>query len=152
MPVQKPKPNPVGRPKLPKGAAKAGAVQVRLSPDDRKRVAAAAKASKQTVSEWIRSTISAGIRDKNMEKLDECVKVLKRLTGKLYNDGFYEDQSGDSGYRATFRDGTDWYEYLIPGATVAVPPSEVASAMKNGQNPTRYGLLKFTQSETIHPS
>jgi predicted HicB family RNase H-like nuclease len=39
--------------------AKSGKVQVRLSPEEQKRVEAAAKASKQTVSEWVRSTISA---------------------------------------------------------------------------------------------
>lgn len=50
-----------GRPKLPKGAAKGSIVPVRFSPEDRRRVEAAAKASKQTVSEWIRSTLSAAI-------------------------------------------------------------------------------------------
>ena len=51
------KPNKVGRPKLPKGSAKARKVQVRLSPDEQKRLEAAAKASKQTVSEFIRSML-----------------------------------------------------------------------------------------------
>ena len=60
MPTQ-PKPKKVGRPKLPKGQAKAGAIQVRLNDDDRKKVAIAAKARKQTVSEWIRSTLSAAL-------------------------------------------------------------------------------------------
>jgi len=58
MPSQ-PKPRKPGRPKLPKGHAKAGAIQVRLNDEVRKLVEAAAKASKQTVSEWIRSTIDA---------------------------------------------------------------------------------------------
>jgi predicted HicB family RNase H-like nuclease len=56
-----PKPRKVGRPKLPKGEAKAGAIQVRLNPEDRKKVEAAAKAKKQTVSEWIRSTLNAAM-------------------------------------------------------------------------------------------
>lgn len=50
-----------GRPKLPKGAAKGSIVPVRFSPEDRKRVEAAAKASQQTVSEWIRSTLATAI-------------------------------------------------------------------------------------------
>jgi hypothetical protein len=60
MPTQA-KPRKVGRPKLPKGAAKAGAIQVRLNDDDRRRVEKAAKSQKQTVSEWIRSTLSAAL-------------------------------------------------------------------------------------------
>jgi uncharacterized protein (DUF1778 family) len=61
MPETKPKPKKVGRPKLPKGTAKAGKVQVRLSVDEQKRIEAAAKASKQRVSEWIRSTLIAAL-------------------------------------------------------------------------------------------
>jgi len=58
MPSQpKPKPKKVGRPKLAKGEAKGKIVQVRFNADDLKRMTAAAKASKQTVSEWIRSTL-----------------------------------------------------------------------------------------------
>jgi predicted HicB family RNase H-like nuclease len=60
MPGQ-PKPKKVGRPKLPKGAAKGKAVQVRFTAEDFKRVSGAAKASKQTVSEWIRSTLGASL-------------------------------------------------------------------------------------------
>lgn len=47
----------VGRPKLPKGEAKGRIVPIRFTGDDLKAMAAAAKASKQTLSEWIRSTI-----------------------------------------------------------------------------------------------
>lgn len=50
-----------GRPKLPRGEAKGSIVPVRFSPEDRKRVEAAARAGRQTVSEWIRSTLSAAI-------------------------------------------------------------------------------------------
>jgi predicted HicB family RNase H-like nuclease len=60
MPSQ-PKPKKVGRPKLPKGAAKGKAVQVRFTVEDFRRVTGAAKASKQTVSEWIRSTLNAAL-------------------------------------------------------------------------------------------
>jgi hypothetical protein len=60
MPKQ-PKPNPVGRPKLAKGEAKGKIVPVRFNADDLKKVTAAAKASKQTLSEWIRSTLNANL-------------------------------------------------------------------------------------------
>jgi len=51
-----------GRPKLPKGQAKGKIVPVRFSPEAIKAVEAAAKESKQTVSEWIRSTLDAAIK------------------------------------------------------------------------------------------
>jgi hypothetical protein len=58
MPKQ-PKPRPVGRPKLAKGEAKGKIVPIRFNAEDIKRVAAAAKAKDQTVSEWVRSTLYA---------------------------------------------------------------------------------------------
>jgi hypothetical protein len=51
----------VGRPKLPKGEAKGRIVPVRFRLEDLKAMEAAAKASKQTISEWIRSTIHANL-------------------------------------------------------------------------------------------
>lgn len=60
MPSQ-PKPKKVGRPKLPKGEAKGELVALRLSAEDVKRIGAAAKAKKQNISEWIRSTLSAAL-------------------------------------------------------------------------------------------
>ena len=60
MPAQ-PKPKKVGRPKLPKGEAKGKIVALRFSADDLKRVSAAAKAKKLSVSEWIRSTLNAAM-------------------------------------------------------------------------------------------
>ena len=56
-----PKPRKVGRPRLPKGEAKGTPVQVRFNPEERQRVEKAAKAQNQTVSEWIRSTLSAAL-------------------------------------------------------------------------------------------
>lgn len=56
-----PKPKKVGRPKLPKGEAKGKIVALRFSADDVKRVSAAAKAKKLSVSEWIRSTLEANL-------------------------------------------------------------------------------------------
>ena len=58
---QQKKPKKVGRPKLPKGEAKGRIVPVRFNGEDLRAIAAAAKASKQTVSEWIRSTLHAAI-------------------------------------------------------------------------------------------
>ncbi len=51
----------MGRPKLPKGAAKGSIVPVRFTAEDLKAIAVRAKASKQNVSEWIRSTIHASL-------------------------------------------------------------------------------------------
>jgi len=55
------KPRKVGRPKLPKGEAKARIVPVRFNADDLKAIEDAAKASQQNLSEWIRSTLNAAI-------------------------------------------------------------------------------------------
>ena len=51
----------VGRPKLPKGEAMGRVIQVRFTAQDTKAIEAAAKANKQNVSEWIRSTVSHAI-------------------------------------------------------------------------------------------
>jgi hypothetical protein len=56
MPAQKPK--KVGRPKMAKGEAKGKIVPIRFNADDLKKVTAAAKASKQSVSEWIRTKLA----------------------------------------------------------------------------------------------
>ncbi len=48
-----------GRPRLTKADAKGQIVPVRFNPQDRKRVEAAARASNQTVSAWIRGTLLA---------------------------------------------------------------------------------------------
>jgi hypothetical protein len=60
---KKPKPKKPGRPKLPKGEAKAGFVVVRFNVDDLKKIMGAAKAKSQTVSEWVRGTLLATIGD-----------------------------------------------------------------------------------------
>jgi predicted HicB family RNase H-like nuclease len=56
-----PKPKKPGRPRMAKNEAKGTIVPVRFNLEDRKRVEAAAKASKQTVSAWVRSTLLAAI-------------------------------------------------------------------------------------------
>ena len=61
MPTSKPKPKRPGRPRMVSGEAKGTIVPVRFSPEDRNRVEAAAKASNQTVSAWVRSTLNAAI-------------------------------------------------------------------------------------------
>jgi predicted HicB family RNase H-like nuclease len=50
-----------GRPKLPKGEAMGRIVPVRFAPDDLKAMGAKARAGKQSLSEWIRSTIHAAL-------------------------------------------------------------------------------------------
>ena len=57
----KPKPRKVGRPKLPKGEAKGKIVPIRFNAVDLKRVEAAAKAKKLSLSEWVRSTLEANL-------------------------------------------------------------------------------------------
>jgi hypothetical protein len=56
-----PKPKRVGRPALPKGNAKAATVRVRSTPNELRSYEMAAKASKQSLSEWIRGTLNAAI-------------------------------------------------------------------------------------------
>jgi hypothetical protein len=53
----------VGRPKLPNGEAKGRIVPVRFNGDALKRITGAAKASKLTVSDWIRSTLNAALSE-----------------------------------------------------------------------------------------
>ena len=60
--MRQPKKAKVGRPKMPKGEAKGRIVPVRFTADDLRAMEAAAKASKQNVSEWIRSTIHATLQ------------------------------------------------------------------------------------------
>jgi len=57
--AKKPK---VGRPKLPKGHAKGRIVPVRFTDEHIRAVERAARAKKQSVSEWIRSTLNAAIQ------------------------------------------------------------------------------------------
>jgi len=50
-----------GRPPLPAGHAKEGTLRVRVTPDELNAIEAKARRSKQTVSEWIRSTLNAAL-------------------------------------------------------------------------------------------
>ena len=56
-----PKPKKVGRPALPKGNAKAATVRVRSTPNELRSYEMAAKAQKQSLSEWIRNTLNARV-------------------------------------------------------------------------------------------
>ena len=58
---RKPKSKKAGRPPLPKGSAKAGTLRVRVTPDELRAIESVAKGKKQSVSEWIRSTLNAAI-------------------------------------------------------------------------------------------
>ena len=53
----KPKPRPVGRPKLHKDDAKSSILPVRFTSEDRRRVESAAKVKGVSVSEWVRQTL-----------------------------------------------------------------------------------------------
>jgi len=59
--MPQPKPKKAGPPKLPKGHAKGRVFDIRLTDDDLKKLTAAARARKQTVSEFIRGTLSAAL-------------------------------------------------------------------------------------------
>jgi hypothetical protein len=61
MPDPKSKPKKVGRPALPKGIAKAETLRIRVTPANLRAIEALAKARKQPVSDWIRSTLSAAM-------------------------------------------------------------------------------------------
>src|ERR1700737_1019360 len=74
----------VGRPRLPKGTAKGRIVPVRFTADDLKTMAAAAKASSQTVSEWIRSTIHAGLNPKNFKLGHYPGSVVRTVDGAAF--------------------------------------------------------------------
>ena len=59
--MSQPKPRKMGRPKLPKGDAKGRIVPVRFNAHDLKQIESAAKASKKTVSEWIRGAVATAM-------------------------------------------------------------------------------------------
>jgi uncharacterized protein (DUF1778 family) len=59
--MPQPKAKRVGRPKLPKGHAKGRVFGIRLTDDDIKKLTAAAKTRKQTLTEFIRGPLSAAM-------------------------------------------------------------------------------------------
>jgi predicted HicB family RNase H-like nuclease len=56
-----PKPKRVGRPVLPKGNAKAATIRVRSTPNELRAYEIAAKAGKQSLSEWVRKTLNSAV-------------------------------------------------------------------------------------------
>ena len=61
MANQKQKPKKIGRPRLPRGEAKGKIVPIRFARAEHELVSRAAKAKKQSVSEWIRGTLLADL-------------------------------------------------------------------------------------------
>ena len=59
MPNQKPKSRKAGRPPLPKGSTKAAMLRIRVTSEELRTIEAAAKASGQTRSEFIRGKLLA---------------------------------------------------------------------------------------------
>jgi predicted HicB family RNase H-like nuclease len=59
--MPQPKTKKAGRPPLPKGSAKGEMLRIRVTPDELRAIESKAKANKQTVSEWIRSTLNATV-------------------------------------------------------------------------------------------
>jgi predicted HicB family RNase H-like nuclease len=55
------KPKRVGRPVLPKGNAKAATIRVRSTPNELRAYEIAAKAGKQSLSEWVRKTLNSAV-------------------------------------------------------------------------------------------
>jgi hypothetical protein len=107
------KPRSVGRPKLPKGHAKARIVPVRFKADDLRRITAAAKASNQTVSEFIRQGIRPmtmptpeEFKERNPTATPPAITAYRRLydtVGKSYNEMMesvqrFENDGGRGGY------------------------------------------------------
>jgi predicted HicB family RNase H-like nuclease len=58
---KRPKARKAGRPPLPKGNAKNETLRVRVTPVELKAIESAARAEKQSASEWIRSTLNAAL-------------------------------------------------------------------------------------------
>jgi hypothetical protein len=59
--MPQPKPKRPGRPKLPKGAAKAETLRVRVTADELKALEKTARSSKQTVSGLIRTILATSV-------------------------------------------------------------------------------------------
>lgn len=61
--MQKPKPEPrkPGRPKMAEADTKGKIVPIRFNAEDTRRLAAAAKISGKTVSEWIRNAVNSAL-------------------------------------------------------------------------------------------
>jgi predicted HicB family RNase H-like nuclease len=56
---QQQKKHKAGRPPLPKGDAKIATLRIRVTPEELRAIESSAKASKQSMSEWIRGKLRA---------------------------------------------------------------------------------------------
>jgi predicted HicB family RNase H-like nuclease len=59
--MPKPKARKAGRPPMPKGDAKNETLRIRVTPNELQAIESAARGKKQSLSEWIRSTLNAAI-------------------------------------------------------------------------------------------
>src|SRR2546429_7977831 len=101
-----PKRRKVGRPTLPKGAAKGRIIPVRFDTDDLKLVTAAAKANNQAVSEWVRDTLRAASEVFMFQRtLHEAMRIVllqqpeheaptSLLADEIAKRGLYERKDG----------------------------------------------------------
>lgn len=107
------KPRSVGRPKLPKGHAKARIVPVRFKAEALRRITTAAKGSNQTVSESIRKGLlpmtmltPEEFKERNRTASPAVLAAYNRLydeVGRNYNEMLesvkrFEDAGGRGGY------------------------------------------------------
>jgi uncharacterized protein (DUF1778 family) len=99
-----PKVKKVGRPRLPKGAAKGKIVPVRLDAEDLGLATAAAKHSKQALSEWIRDTLRNAAEEAMYQRtLHEAMRIVlnerqtattSELSEEIDRRGLYSRKDG----------------------------------------------------------
>ena len=86
-----PKPKKAGRPKLPKGHAKGRVLGLRLTDEDLQQIGFAAEITNQSVSEWIRNTVTAEYKRVLVEANLEGSREAKprRVRRKAQDVGIY---------------------------------------------------------------
>ena len=120
-----------GRPRLPRGQAKGKIVPVRLDADDLKLVNAAAKRSKQILSEWIRQklrtaaevemfkiTLHDAIRTV-LAEYPERTATTSAISEEISKRGLYERWDGEAArarqINARARQYPELFEFVEPG-------------------------------------
>jgi hypothetical protein len=61
--------------------------------------------------------------------VDEFSEVLRRRTSEFVSEGLYENQFGQVGYRATYRDGSRYLWFSISATETPLALDEVATAI-----------------------
>jgi hypothetical protein len=61
--------------------------------------------------------------------VDDFANVLLREGLQLIQEGHYENRFGQTGYRATYRHGDQYYWFSISGTEIGFAPDEVAAAI-----------------------